>query len=156
MAQTPFAYALAANDVPVALSLTVFADRPHVLARLPWPVGLYLGLTGRAIGRSDAHWLGLATHCIASAHFPDIIAQLSAADPVDPILDGLHEAQAEGPLQKERAIVEDLFSAGSLREIMQRLGKANGANEQFAKGALADATTLLKLRGHAYLTSGAV
>jgi len=34
MAQTPFAYALAANDVPVALSLAVFADRPHVLARL--------------------------------------------------------------------------------------------------------------------------
>jgi DNA-binding MarR family transcriptional regulator len=34
MAQAPFSHALAANDAGVALSLAVFADRPHVLAQL--------------------------------------------------------------------------------------------------------------------------
>ena len=29
----------------------------NALARMPWPIGLYLGLTGRAIGRADAQWL---------------------------------------------------------------------------------------------------
>ena len=33
-------------------------------ARLPDEIGMYLGLTGRAIGRADAYRLGLATHCI--------------------------------------------------------------------------------------------
>lgn len=34
MPQAPFSYALAANDAGLALSLAVFADRPHVLAQL--------------------------------------------------------------------------------------------------------------------------
>ena len=33
-------------------------------ARLPDEIGMYLGLTGRSIGRADAYRLGLATHCI--------------------------------------------------------------------------------------------
>ena len=58
-----------------------------------WPMGLYLGLTGRAIGRADAHWLGLATHCIPGAAFHGIIDAAGDAEPIDPLLDGLHEAQ---------------------------------------------------------------
>ena len=40
----------------------------NVLARMPWPIGLYLGLTGRAIGRADAQWLkpGDALHTVGA------------------------------------------------------------------------------------------
>ena len=109
----------------------------HVLARMPWPIGLYLGLTGRSIDRADAHWLGLATHCIANAGFAGIVDQLSASEPIDPLLDGLHEPQPPGPLQADRTMIEDLFSAGSIGGIMERLERASGASQSFARATLA-------------------
>lgn len=110
----------------------------HVLARLPWPIGLYLGLTGRTIGRADAHWLGLATHCISSSQFPSIRAGLANADPVDPMLDGMHEPQQPGPLARYEAFINDFFSAGSLLEILKSLSAAKGGAEAFAAATLAD------------------
>lgn len=110
----------------------------HVLALLPWPMGLYLGLTGRIVGQADAHWLGLATHCIGSAHYAHIIEQLSTAEPIDPLLDSLHESPAAGPLQGEQAMIADLFSSPSLVEILQKLANAKGASQGFAQSTLAD------------------
>lgn len=110
----------------------------HELAKLPWPIGLYLGLTGRMIGRADAHWLGLATHCIDSAHFSGVVDKLAASEPIDPLLDDLHEPQPPGPLQAEQATIEEFFSSGSMVEIMAKLKGATGASEPFAKTTLAD------------------
>jgi enoyl-CoA hydratase len=108
-----------------------------VLARLPWPIGLYLGLTGRAIGRADAQWLGLATHCIASSHFGEIQAALTDAYPVDPILDGLNEKQPVGPLQNDSSLIRDHFSHATLGEIFRSLAKAEAAGSDWAKETLA-------------------
>ena len=36
-------------------------------ARMPDEIGMYLALTGRAIGRADAYRLGLVTHCAAGS-----------------------------------------------------------------------------------------
>jgi enoyl-CoA hydratase len=110
----------------------------HPLAQLPWPLGLHLGLTGRAIDRADAHWLGLATHCIPAAHFPEIVAKVSDAEPIDPILDGLHEKQSPGLLQRDKPMIEDLFSAGSIQDIISVLEGARGAGAEFAKVTLSD------------------
>jgi enoyl-CoA hydratase len=110
----------------------------HVLAKLPWPIGLYLGLTGRAIGRSDGHWLELATHCIAAREFQGIMDKISDCQPIDPILDGLHDPQAPGPLQQDKPMIEDLFAADTLAQILQRLERATGAGADFAKATLAD------------------
>ena len=66
-------------------------------ARMPDEIGMYLALTGRAIGRADAFRLGLVTHCIPAARFAEVIgAALSDADPVDPVLDGRHEDPGPG------------------------------------------------------------
>lgn len=113
----------------------------HVLAKLPWPIGLYLGLTGRTIERADAYWLGLATHCIDGNAYEDILDKLADAQPVDPLLDGLHREQGAGPLQGEQAMIEDLFSAGSLAEIISKLDEASGANATFAEKTLSDLLT---------------
>ena len=110
----------------------------HMLAKLPWPLGLYLGLTGRAIGRGDAQWLGLATHCIGRAKFADIMGEFADCQPIDPVLDALHEPQPTGPLQNDQALIEALFSAPTIWDIMQGLEKATGAREAFAKAALSD------------------
>jgi enoyl-CoA hydratase len=113
----------------------------HVLARMPWPMGLYLALTGRRVNRADAHWLGLATHCISSAHFGKITTLLSGAEPIDPLLDNLHEAQSAGPLQNEAAMIGDFFSGDSLDTIVEALRRAEGATKAWADAAL---TTLMK------------
>jgi enoyl-CoA hydratase len=109
-----------------------------VLARLPWPIGLYLGLTGRVIGRGDAQWLKLATHCIPSAHFSEILTKLADAEPVDPMLDGLNEIQDVGPLQKEAGLIQDHFSRDTLAEIFHSLTAAEAAGSEWAKTAVAD------------------
>lgn len=108
-----------------------------LLARMPWPIGLYLGLTGRSIGRADGHWLGLATHCIPAAKFDDIRARLADVEPVDAILDTLHEAPGVGPLQQERAVIEDHFSEGSVSAILARLERASGTASAWAQDTLA-------------------
>lgn len=110
----------------------------HVLARMPWPIGLYLGLTGRIIERADAHWLGLLTHCIDAAHFEHILQQLADVQPVDPLLDGLHIAQGRGPLQQDAGMIRDFFSAETLPGILDALNGATGAAKEWAGRTLAD------------------
>lgn len=109
----------------------------NVLARLPWPIGLYLGLTGRPIARDDAQWLGLATHCISAARFDVILTKLQDAEPVDPILDGLNEIQGKGPVEKETGLIQDHFSHSTLGEIFRSLEEANAAGSEWATRTLA-------------------
>ncbi|MFT3731399.1 MAG: enoyl-CoA hydratase/isomerase family protein [Hyphomicrobium sp.] len=109
----------------------------RVLAKMPWPIGMYLGLTGRSIGRADAQWLQLVTHCISSHHYEDIFAKLSDAQPVDPILDGLNELQAPGDLQKEHSQILDHFSEPSLDGIFRALAISESKGSEWAKRTLA-------------------
>jgi enoyl-CoA hydratase len=109
----------------------------HRLARLPWPVGLYLGLTGRAIGRGDAHWLGLATHCADQAEYPRILRGFADGEPIDPLLDDRHQPQPPGLLQLERPMIEAFFSQPSIHEIVRALEQATGASTEWAQKTLA-------------------
>jgi enoyl-CoA hydratase len=109
----------------------------NVLARMPWPIGLYLGLTGRAIGRADAKWLGLVTHCLPSSQFGTILAQLKDAEPIDPILDGLNEIQEKGELQKEESLIQEHFSRSTFGDIFQSLARAEAEGSEWAKRTLA-------------------
>ena len=98
-----------------------------VLARMPDCIGIYLGLTGRAIGRDDAFALGLVTHCIDADQFAKIEQSLANADPVDPLLDDLHKPVGPGELHARRALIADCFSAGSLEAILARLADIRGS-----------------------------
>jgi enoyl-CoA hydratase len=110
----------------------------HIFARLPWPIGLYLGLTGRMIERPDAHRLGLATHCVPAQSFDAICAGLGDGEPVDQLLDGLHQDQPAGALAQDQAMIEDFFSHRSLAEIIGRLQGAQGSAKTWADATLAD------------------
>lgn len=116
-----------------------------VFARMPGQVGMYLGLTGRRIGRADAYRLGLVTHCIPADRFPEIEAGLSAADPVDPLLDDRHEDPGTGELEPYREVLERCFGGESVEEIFARL--AEEARRDGAAGAwCADVLAELKQR----------
>jgi enoyl-CoA hydratase len=105
-------------------------------ARMPDEVGMYLALTGRAIGRADAYRLGLVTHCIAAARFGEIPAGLSAADTVDPLLDDRHQDPGPGELEALRGTIARCFAADTVEGILERLRAEQGSFATWAKGVL--------------------
>ncbi len=107
-------------------------------ARMPDEIGMYLALTGRAIGRADAYRLGLVTHCIPAARFAEIRAAISDADPVDPVLDSRHEDPGLGEIDALRPAIARCFGLQSVEAITAALGAERGETETWAKGALAD------------------
>ncbi len=108
------------------------------LPRLQGKTGLYLALTGRAIDRADAYYLGLATHCIDAPSFGAIRDALSEAEPVDPLLDNLHEEPGPSEIERLQPAIGRLFDAGSVEEVLARLDGETGENAVWAKAAAAD------------------
>ena len=49
----------------------------YFLPRLRGAFGMYLGLTGTRVGAANACWLGIATHYVARAALPALIADLA-------------------------------------------------------------------------------
>jgi enoyl-CoA hydratase/carnithine racemase len=111
------------------------------LSRLPDSIGMYLGLTGHAIGRADAYALGLLTHCIDPAQFEEIKAQLADTWPVDALLDARHADPGPGALPEKRETIASCFSAGTVEEIVVRLEAVAGADREWAQGVAADLRT---------------
>jgi enoyl-CoA hydratase len=108
------------------------------LPQLPGHIGLYMGLTGRPIDRSLAFALGLLTHCIDRRHFPSIVEQFAQAEPVDAVLDGLHQAPAQSSLEPHRETIERCFSAGSVSAIVGQLDSQAGTSAAWARELAAD------------------
>ena len=91
-------------------------------ARMPDEIGMYLALTGRAIGRADAYRLGLVTHCIPAARFAEIRGRASAMPiPSIRVLDDRHEDPGPGELDALRPVIARCFSADSVEDIVARL-----------------------------------
>jgi enoyl-CoA hydratase len=123
-----------------AIGLFPDVGAAHVFARMPDQIGLYLGLTGRAIGPADALALGLVTHVIPTAQFADIEALFADVQPIDEVLDSRHAAPAAGELERHRATIARAFSAATVAEIVARL-RAETRDTEWAHGVAADLAT---------------
>jgi enoyl-CoA hydratase len=91
------------------------------LARMPGEIGMYLALTGHPIGRADAYWLGLITHCVPARRFAEIRREITAAEPVDQLLDDRHKHPGAGELQALAPTIARCFSAENPEAIIARL-----------------------------------
>jgi enoyl-CoA hydratase len=107
-------------------------------AGLPDEIGMYLALTGGAIGRADAYQLGLVTHCIPAKRFGEIGAALADADPVDPVLDERHEEPGPGELTALRPVIARCFSQPTMEAIIDRLQAESGTDAAWAQGVIKD------------------
>jgi enoyl-CoA hydratase len=107
-------------------------------ARMPDEIGMYLALTGRAVGRADAYRLGLVTHCIPAARFAEIRSALADADPVDPVLDSRHEDPGPGEIETLRGVVARCFCGDGVEDIIARLEAERGAEQAWAAEVLQD------------------
>lgn len=110
----------------------------HAFSRMPHGIGRYLGLTGQAIGWTDALALKLVTHCIPAARFAEIEAHLAEADPVDPVLDSRHVDPGPSPLLAQAPVIARYFEAPTLADIMAHLKAAPSPDRAFAEATLAN------------------
>jgi enoyl-CoA hydratase len=110
----------------------------YFLSRLPGKFGLYLALTGRTIGRADAYWFRLVTHCVPSAHFGVIKDALSDNHPIDRLLDGLHRDPGEGELARLTPAVNRIFGAPSVEAILANLDAEQGEHQNWAREIAAE------------------
>jgi len=102
------------------------------LSDLPDNIGIYLGLTGRSLDRADAYALGLVTHCIPANQFDDIVAALGDAETVDALLDERHVDPGEPALDARRGVINDVFGADTIEEIVKRLAERGAGSDDVA------------------------
>jgi enoyl-CoA hydratase len=111
----------------------------HAFSRMTGEVGTYLALTGRRIGRADALALGLVTHCIGPDAFAEIENRLAAAEPVDRILDGLHDAGREPEeLPPLHGVIARCFAGHSVAGIIGKLEAERGAHAAWARAVFVE------------------
>ncbi len=103
------------------------------LTRLPGAMGLYLGLTGQRVGAADMVALGLATHHIKARDFAAISTAIAQSDPIDPVLDDLHHDPEPCKLAALQEVIDQVFSAPDMEQIMARLAAVEGAHESWAR-----------------------
>jgi enoyl-CoA hydratase len=113
----------------------------HTFARLPGEIGAYLALTGRRVDRSDALALGLVTHCVPTETFPEIEARLAMAEPVDLVLDGLHQDPGPGSIGAVRDMIARCFSGTTVGGILAKLKAEQGTQADWAKAVAAELMT---------------
>jgi enoyl-CoA hydratase len=76
--------------------------------------------------------LGLATHAVASGNIDGLREALIAGDPVEVALSRVAIDPDQAPLEAERPIIDDCFSADSVLDILARLDRAAGEGSEFA------------------------
>ena len=107
------------------------------LPRMPGMTGMYLGLTGRTCARADAYYAGAVTHCIPAAQFETVKAAMIEGEPIDSILDCLHEHPGESFLEQHSEPIGRIFGAASVDEILSGLEKEDGVWRDWARETLA-------------------
>ncbi len=107
------------------------------LPRMPGAAGMFLGLTGRHCARADSYYAGIVTHCVASAHFEAISAAMIEGEPIDTVLDGLHEDPGDSWLEKHREPIDRIFSASTLDGILNGLENEEGPWRDWTQETLA-------------------
>jgi enoyl-CoA hydratase len=103
------------------------------MSRFPGETGLYLALTGRTVARADAFYLGVATHCVPAAEFGKIRAAMVESDPIDPVLEALHRHPGHSEVERLRPVIDAVFSAASVEEILSRLDAETGTHADWAR-----------------------
>ena len=100
----------------------------YFLSRLPWPFGMFLGLTGQRLKGPDLKHLKIATHYTHSDNLPalkEAIAQ-SSADSIKSVLEQ-HETpiDIEFSFEPHRPSIEKCFCGSSIDDIISMLKAEN-------------------------------
>lgn len=113
----------------------------YLLGRAPGRLGEYLGLTGGTMSAADAVYAGFADHYVPSQHLAELREALGKrADPTSPseLVLLFDETPEPSVLAHERAWIDEVFSAGSIGEIVRRLTAHAEVSASAAAATLAE------------------
>jgi enoyl-CoA hydratase len=91
------------------------------LPRLPGELGTYCALTGDRLEAADGLGCGIATHCVRSARFTELIEALCGAVPVDAVLAAFMQPVDAGALMRQRPAIDRWFKANHVEDILASL-----------------------------------
>ncbi len=120
------------------VSIGLFPDvgGTYALPRLEGEAGLWLAMTGSRLKRDDAMALGLATHAVASSNMLRLKEDLIAGKEVEPTLEHYKTALGPSRFPDLLDVINPLFSAISLNNLLSRLDHA-APQSDFAAECLA-------------------
>lgn len=113
----------------------------YLLGRAPGRLGEYLGLTGGTMSGADAVYAGFADHLVPSQHIDELREALGErADPTSPaeLVLLFDETPEPSALVAERAWIDEVFSAGTVAEIAQRLSARSEVSASATAATLAE------------------
>jgi enoyl-CoA hydratase/carnithine racemase len=113
-----------------------------LLPRLPGELGAYCGLTGARLGIADAVVAGIATHRVPSARIGALIDGLTGTVPVDAVLAAFAEPAGAGPIVARRSIIDQLFAASGIEDILDALEREAISGSADADWAAKTAATM--------------
>jgi enoyl-CoA hydratase len=108
-----------------------------VLPRMPGETGAWCALTGERMKTADGVATGIATHHVRSDRFPDLLDALCGNVSVDALLAAFAEPAGEGPVMARRGVVDTLFAADRVEDILQNLDAEGGAETAWAHATAA-------------------
>ena len=133
----------------------------HFLSHAPGQLGMWLGLTGLTVGAADALYLDLADHFVPETELAALTALIEAT-PGKSLRDaiavfaGPHNAFAgDSELERQRALIDEHFSAGSVPAIMASLRGDSSAFAQKSLKAMELRSPLMMCVTHELLKRGA-
>jgi enoyl-CoA hydratase len=122
----------------------------YFLPRCPGEIGMYLALTGARLKARDALYAGIATDVSGEWSREDIVAELERGElsgNLMSIVTGSYREKADpAPLAEHRVKIDDIFSAGTVEEILARLDREGSPwSVETAKTIRAKSPTATKL-----------
>jgi enoyl-CoA hydratase len=123
----PCTYRVATENTRFAMPETGIGLFPDVgggwyLSRLTGRVGQFMALTGARLDGAECHYLGLATHYVASADLPALIDRIvKAPGRIAGSLGGAESKPPEARIAANEALIARLFASDSLEEVIAAL-----------------------------------
>lgn len=108
-----------------------------MLPRLKGKIGTFCALSGERLKAADAVPAKVCTHSISSARFPDLLEGLCGSGSVDAILAAFQEPVAGGELTKRQEMIDRLFAAERIEDILAGLDREGAGGDAWASKAAA-------------------
>lgn len=109
-----------------------------LLPRAPGQAGLWMGLTGRAIGAADAIWMGLADVFMPLTGLAGLVDDLAQGALVETALAKHSTSPGAAALAAERPMLNRVFAGADLAQMLGQLAQEPG---EFAAKSLSDIRT---------------
>lgn len=112
------------------------------LPRMPKSTGVFCAMSAGRLKQGDAMETGVLTHTTSREKLSELETALADNDSVEAALDAVSVAAAPSKLMEKADLIDEIFSAGSVEEIMARLDASDDPwSQKTAEGIRAKSPT---------------